>query len=46
MKVGNEKIKSMEDIKATSVFVSVIFEEAPEQWGLRGNPYSCYPLQD
>ncbi|MBO5451228.1 MAG: hypothetical protein J6A11_06740 [Lachnospiraceae bacterium] len=29
----------MEDIKATSVFVSSIFEEPPKQWGLRGDPY-------
>ena len=29
----------MEDIKATSVFVSTIFEEKPKQWGFRGDPY-------
>lgn len=29
----------MEDIKATSVFVSAIFEEKPKQWGFRGDPY-------
>ncbi|MBQ8198996.1 MAG: hypothetical protein IJZ76_06185 [Lachnospiraceae bacterium] len=29
----------MEDIKATSIFVSAIFEEEPKQWGLRGDPY-------
>ena len=29
----------MEGIKETSVFVSLIFEETPKQWGLRGDPY-------
>lgn len=29
----------MENIKATSVFVSAIFEEKPKQWGFRGDPY-------
>lgn len=29
----------MEDIKVNSVFASVIFEEKPAQWGLRGDPY-------
>ena len=29
----------MEDIRATSDFVSSIFEESPKQWGLRGDPY-------
>ncbi len=29
----------MENIKATSIFVSAIFEEKPKQWGLRGDPY-------
>lgn len=29
----------MEDIKTTSVFVSIIFEEKPRQWGFRGDPY-------
>ncbi len=27
----------MEDIK--DIYVSVIFEEKPQQWGLRGDPY-------
>lgn len=29
----------MEDRESTSVFVSMIFEEKPKQWGLRGDPY-------
>ena len=29
----------MENIENTSVFVSAIFEEKPERWGLRGDPY-------
>lgn len=31
--------RTIEDIKETSFFVSVIFEEQPEQWGFRGDPY-------
>lgn len=29
----------MKNIKGTEVFVSAIFEEKPEQWGFRGDPY-------
>ena len=29
----------MEDIESNSIFVSMIFEEKPKQWGLRGDPY-------
>lgn len=39
VEITKEALQDMEDIKATSIFVSAIFEDTPRQWGLRGDPY-------